>query len=444
MYYFIGIKGSGMASLACILKDQGYEVAGSDIEKYIFTQESLLEKAIPFYHFDAQNIKDGMQVIIGNAFDETHVEVRAALNNPTVETFTYPAFLGKMLNAYESICVSGTHGKTNTTGMLSHLFNEQGRCGYLIGDGSGYMPQDATHFVLESCEYKRNFLNYKPDYAIILNIELDHVDYYKGLEDYLDAFETFANGVKKGVVVFGDEDNTKAISIQVPHLYYGMESSNDVYASNVVEDASGVHFDCIYKGQLFGHFDLALYGEHLLWNALGCIALGILNGLSYEMILKGLQSFQGVKRRFSIEEVGNTVYIDDYAHHPTAIALTIKAAKQKYPKKEIVAFFKPDRYSRIAYFLEEFKTAFDEADVVYLFDFPKNAQKEDGIDISIVDLLKAVPQAKLIEETQIEAESLLKHGEACYLFMSSKDIYKFKDMMKNFQNNCNCLQFVVE
>ncbi|MDL2276092.1 Mur ligase domain-containing protein, partial [Breznakia sp. OttesenSCG-928-G09] len=177
MYYFIGIKGSGMASLASILKDCGEDVSGSDIEKYIFTQAKLEEHKIPFFTFSEDNIKDNMTVIIGSSFNDDHIEVKAAKANPTVKTYMYAEFLAKLVEQYHSICVSGTHGKTTTTGMLAHVFSHINPTGYLIGDGTGVMPKEAQTFVLEACEYQRRFLAYHPDYAIILNIELDHVDY---------------------------------------------------------------------------------------------------------------------------------------------------------------------------------------------------------------------------------------------------------------------------
>lgn len=433
MYYFIGIKGSGMASLACILKDCGYDVCGSDIDKEIFIQKNLEAKEIPFYSFDKNNIKDGMKVIIGNAFDDSNEEVKEALANPTVTTYTYPQFLGHLVEQYHSICVCGTHGKTGTTGLLSHVLERMSPTGYLIGDGSGYMPKEGKNFVLEACEYKRNFLAYHPDYTLLLNIELDHVDYYHDMDDYLDAFETFANQAKKGVAVFGDEENTHKIKIDVNHLFYGLKDTNDVYAKNIVEDTTGVHFDCMVKNEFFAHFELPLFGLHLLYNALGVITIGIMNGLSTSLLQEAMASFEGVKRRFNIEENGDNIYIDDYAHHPTAIKFTIEAAKQKYPKHKIVAVFKPDRFSRIEYFLKEFKTAFQEADEVYFCDFPENQKREEGINVTIEDLQNQVEKSKIIQEDETSAMYLANRGPAVYLFMSSKDIYKLKNKMKNFQ-----------
>ena len=185
-YYFIGIKGSGMASLATIMHVLHHEVSGSDFEKFIFTQVPLEERGISIYSFDANNIKEGMSVIIGNAFSEEHVEVAAARKLQQaglVKAYRYHEFLGELMKSYESISVAGTHGKTTTTGLLAHVMDQVSPTGYLIGDGNGVMKDDGQYFVVESCEYKRHFLAYQPDYAIITNIELDHVDYYKDMDD---------------------------------------------------------------------------------------------------------------------------------------------------------------------------------------------------------------------------------------------------------------------
>lgn len=434
LYHFIGIKGSGMASLAAIVADRGNEVTGSDIEKYIFTQQPLEDRGIVISPFSADNIKEGSIIIIGAAFDDSNVEVKQALSMPSLTCYRYNEFLGILAQEYCSISVAGTHGKTTTTGMLAHVMNLAAPTGYLIGDGSGSMPSDAKYFVLESCEYQRHFLAYKPQYAIITNVELDHVDYYHDMADYCNAFETFAGQVKKGIVMFGDDRSVCALKLNttVDHLYYGLEDHNDVQAVRVVQSPEGMSFDVLYKKKIFGSFKLPFVGKPFLWNSLGVIAVGIMEGLSAEQLQIGLSTFEGVKRRFFEERKNDNVYIDDYAHHPTAVALMIDAARTKYPNKKIIAIFKPDRFSRIAYFMDDFAKSLDDADEVYLCEFPENAKKEDGIDISINDLAKRCDNAVIIEENEKAAQLLAARGPAVYLFMSSKDIYKLKNIVKSF------------
>ena len=279
-YYFIGIKGSGMASLATIVFDRHEQVSGSDIDKYIFTQKPLEERHIPIYHFDENNIKEGMTIIIGNAFNESNPEVKKAMElakQGKVQVYWYHDFLGQLVEEYTSISVAGTHGKTTTTGMISHVMAEVAPTGFLIGDGTGDMPDDGEYFVLESCEYQRHFLAYKPQYAIITNIELDHVDYYKNMEDYRDAFETFANQVKKGIVLFGDDEEVRRLHVKTKHLYYGLQDDNDVQAVHVIQNEEGMSFDVLYKKAYFGSFKLPFVGKPLLWNSLG-ITTGSVTG----------------------------------------------------------------------------------------------------------------------------------------------------------------------
>lgn len=434
-FYFIGIKGSGMAGLASILKDLGYDVVGSDIEKYVFTQEHLDAHGITYYNgFNPKNLKDEDVVVIGNAFDDSNDEVKAALENDAITCIRYPKFLHELVNHYNTCCVVGTHGKTNTTGLLAHVINTYEPSGYLIGDGTGHMEQDAEFFALEACEYKRNFLNYQPNYAIVLNIELDHVDYYKDLVDYIDAFQSFVNQVKKGIAIFGDQEETRNLKTEVPTIYYGFDHRNDVYADNIVTTSEGMEFDCYLNGTKLARFFVPLFGKHLLANVLGVITIALMNNMPLDLIDQALRSYQGTDRRFVVEEVNNHVYIDDYAHHPTAIEATIKAAKAKYPNRKIIAIFKPDRYSRIAYFLDRFNDAFKEADETFICDFPSNAVKEEGIDLTIDDLINKIDNAKLLGEDQKGVETLASIDNAVYLFMSSKDIYKLKDQLKKYQN----------
>lgn len=432
MVHFIGIKGSGMASLACILNDLGEQVSGSDIPKTIFTQYPLEERKIKITDFDASNIKEGMSVIIGNAFDEQNCEVAQALSMDSVKKYYYHEYLGEMLKNYTSISIAGTHGKTTTTGMMAHMLAFLAPTGYLIGDGTGEMPKKSKYFALESCEYQRHFMAYHPDYAVITNIDLDHIDYYADLEDYKSAFNAFAHQVKKCVVLYGDDDNIRSLNLDVPHLYYGCKEGNDVQAINFREDEHGMAFDVLYHSELIGHFELPYVGRHLLWNTLAVIAIALLENADADMIQKGLSSFKGVKRRFNIEENGQHIYIDDYAHHPTAISLTIEAARVRFPNKKIIAIFKPDRFSRIHAFLEQFASSLSMADEVVLCPFPENAKHEEGIELTIHDLAQLIPNSVVMQEDIQHAEMLAKHGDAVYLFMSSKDIYKFKNLVKSF------------
>src|SRR5574344_2149369 len=210
MYHFIGIKGTGMSALAQILFDLGYEVQGSDKPDHFFTEAPLLEKGIKVLEFNPDNIKPDMIVIQGNAFRDIHPEVVRA-KELGCKIYSYQEMVGRLTNMFKTITIAGCHGKTTTTAMLSHVLDHIEGCNYLIGDGTGHASKDNEYFALEACEYKRHFLSYNPYYAIITNIELDHTDYYKDINDVIDAFNSFANKAKKAVIMCGDDNNTRKI-----------------------------------------------------------------------------------------------------------------------------------------------------------------------------------------------------------------------------------------
>lgn len=195
-YHFVGIKGSGMSSLAQIMHDLGHEVQGSDIENYVFTEVALRNKGIKILPFDANNIKEDMVVIQGNAFASSHEEIVRA-HQLKLDVVSYNDFLGQIIDQYTSVAVTGAHGKTSTTGLLSHVMNGDKKTSFLIGDGTGMGLPESDYFAFEACEYRRHFLSYKPDYAIMTNIDFDHPDYFKDINDVFDAFQEMAHNVKK-------------------------------------------------------------------------------------------------------------------------------------------------------------------------------------------------------------------------------------------------------
>lgn len=438
MYYFIGIKGSGMASLAEIVHDLGYEVSGSDIGKYIFIEEELKKRNIPIYSFNKENIKDGYTVIIGNAFNRSNEEVAAALDNPNVTTYGYCEFLGKLFERYVSIGIAGTHGKTTTTGMAYHLFKEYDKTNVLIGDGTGYSVKDAHYFISEVDEFQDHFLHYHNDYALINNIELDHVDYFKSMDQYLKSFETYANQAKKEIVIWGDDPYLPKLNYTKPVVKFGLNKDNDIRAVNVINNEKGLSFDVYAHGELFGHFALEIYGMQNLYDLLGVITLGYLEGMDAEYIQKRMSTFKGVKRRYTITECQDCVFIDDYAHHPTAIKYVMEETRTRFPGKTLVAIFQPDRFTRGVYFAKRFAESMNMADYVYFIDFPANAVREPGIgeDVDIHVISDLLPRAKVITEDDETAKMLANtYKNAAFLMMSSKDIYKFQEKIIEAKEN---------
>jgi len=434
MYYFVGIKGTGMAALACILFDAGYEVCGSDLPKHFFTEDELVKRKIKIFDFNPDNIKDGYTVIIGNAFLDDFPEAKAALENKSCEVYRYHTFVGKLLEDYHSIGIAGSHGKTTTTTLVSTMLNDYFNIGYLIGDGTGHIDQDASDFVIEADEYCRHFLAYKPDFTVITNIDWDHVDYFKTLDDYILSYQQLINQTKKAVIMCSDDPYTKKMVASCAKYYYGTNQEDDFYAYNIVEDCKGVSFDLNVLNKYFGHFDLPFIGHHLLLDSLAAIAVGYLKGLDAKQIESSLLKFKGAKRRFVVDENGENIYIDDYAHHPTEIKATLLAAKMKYPNRKVVAIFKPHRASRVQYFVNEFVDALSVADEIGVCEFTSIDDHIDGCDINISYLAEKIKGCYVFHETEEDAQLLNEFGPAVYVFMSSKDIYPFKDKLKNIQS----------
>jgi len=420
-YHFIGIKGTGMSALAQILRDSGETVQGSDIEKRFFTQEALEQKHIPIFPFSADNIKEGLTIIAGNAFPDEHVEIKEA-KKQNLTFYRYHEFLGEWLKQYTSIAVTGAHGKTSTTGLLSHVLGETFPISCLIGDGTGKGNIDSKYFVFEACEYRRHFLKYEPDYAIMTNIDFDHPDYFTSIDDVFNAFQSMADQVKKGIIACGDDEQLQQITAKVPVVYYGFGQGNDFQAQNVRETAEGTEFDVFVRNTFYDTFTIPLYGSHSVLNALSVIAICHYEDISAEHIKKMI-TFKGVKRRFAEKKVGARIIVDDYAHHPKEIIATIDSARRKYPDKEVVAIFQPHTFTRTKAFLQEFAESLKLADHAYLCDIFGSAREESGV-LTIHDLQALVPDSNFLDIEHVDI--LNKHDNAVLLFMGAGDVQKFE------------------
>lgn len=419
MYYFIGIKGTGMSALALLMHDLGYKVKGSDKPNHFFTEDPLRERGIEILNFNFKNIKKDMIIVKGNAFSEEHEEVIQA-KKLGLKIYTYPEMVGKMTEKFNLIAISGCHGKTITTSMMAHVFNNIKGTNYLIGDGTGFANKHNDYFILEACEYKRHFLNYSPEYVIITNIELDHVDYYKDINDLILAYQEFANKAKKMVIAYGDDPYTRTLEIKKPIFYYGLKDNNDIIAKNIEYTEDGISFEVFIEENYYGSYSLPLFGEHMLLNALAVIAVSYYERLEAKDVQKSLKTFKGAKRRFKEKTIGDLVLIDDYAHHPTEVRVTINAAKQKYPNKEIVAVMLINTYSRAATFKNEFVQALNLADKSYLMDIYVD-RYEDFESFDVKEIIKELNNGEYISLELVD--KLLIHKDAVILFMSCKEIY---------------------
>ena len=424
-YHFIGIKGSGMSALALMLHQMGHKVQGSDVEKYYFTQRGLEQAGIPILPFDEKNITEDVELIAGNAFrEDNNVEVAYAIKNG-YSFKRYHEFLGHFMDQFTSFGVAGAHGKTSTTGLLSHVMKNITDTSYLIGDGTGRGSANAQYFVFESDEYERHFMPYHPAYSIITNIDFDHPDYFTSIDDVFSAFDDYAKQVQKGLFVYGEDPHLRKITANAPIYYYGFEENDDFIATDIVRTTTGSNFKVKHDGQILGEFHVPAYGRHNILNATAVIGNLYVAGFDMDLVAEHLKTFSGVKRRFTEKIISGTVVIDDFAHHPTEIIATLDAARQKYPSKEIVAIFQPHTFTRTIALLDEFAEALSEADAVYLAQIYGSAREVDHGDVKVEDLAAKINKpAKVV--TVENVSPLLDHDNAVYVFMGAGDIQLYE------------------
>lgn len=428
MYYFIGIKGAGMSALAVILKKLGNNVIGSDIEKHLFTEAELINNDIPFYPYNESNIKENYTIIKGASIKEDNPELIKA-RELNLKIYEYNEMVSELTKKFKTICIAGCHGKTTTTNMFSLALNDRG-IAYLIGDGTGDAKESDIYFALESCEYQRHFLLYHPYYAVITNIDLDHVDYYKDIDDIIDAYTSYANRAEKCVVAYGEDPYVRKMKLDKKIVYFGLEENDDVRAINIKYNPDGISFDI----ENYGHFDLPLYGQHQLLDALAVITVCTLEGIPAEEVQNNLKNFKGAKRRFTETFVGNNVLIDDYAHHPAEVKATIDAIKQKYPNKSIVIVFQPHTFTRTKEFYKDLINIFKTVDASYILDIhPAREQQSDYPDITSNLIIDALDNSYHININ--EASLLSKYDNTVFAFMSPNDISILEKSLEELLKN---------
>jgi len=428
-YHFIGIKGSGMSALAQIMHKLGNYVQGSDLDTHFFTQIELDKLNIKLLPYNKNNIQEGFEIIKGASFDESHEEVIRA-KELNLKIHTYMEMLQNLIQSHIGICVTGCHGKTTTTSILSHVLNNLKGSNYLIGDGTGFVKQGNKYFVLEACEYKRHFLNYFPEYIIITNIDLDHTDYYKDMDDVMDAYNSFANNAKKLIIACGDDKNSRLLKTNNKIIYYGINNDNNVVAKNIKYTSKGTSFDVYIDNKNFGSFDIPIFSKNLLLDVLSVITLCYLENLTAYEIEKELKTYKGCKRRFSQYQINDSIVIDDYAHHPNEIKTIIEATKQKYPNKDIICIMQPHMFTRVRDFYLDFAKELNQAQKTYMLDIYKAREKQsDFPGITSQTIIDNLDNGEAIKID--EASKLLKHKGSVFLFLSPNDISQIINDLKN-------------
>lgn len=432
-YYCVGIKGAGMSTLANILYDLGNEVSGyDDVRDHKFTEEGLDKRGIKIYYDNCHDIPKDTIVTYSVAFSEDHKEIKR-VKEMGLQIKKYNDIIGEITKKYKTISICGAHGKTTTSTLITHVLNNVYGVSYFIGDGTGVANKDSNIFVIESDEFNRHFLAYHPTTTVITNIELEHTEIYKDIDDIIQTFEKFANeNTSELIIACGDNSNIRKINYNKKVIFYGMDESNDIYAKNLVLNELGASFDVIINNEFYNHFELPLYGKYMVLNALACIAVCIQENVSKDDICKYLKTFKNAKRRFAESVVLDNIVIDDYAHHPTEIKVTLEAVRQKYNNRELVVLFKPNTYSRTAVFPREFADALNIADKAYLTEIDcnrENANDYPGISSKII--LDKLKNGEIISEDTID--KLLVHKNAVICFMSCASIAHLKESFEKLK-----------
>ena len=392
--HFVGIGGIGMSGLAQLLIQGGYEVSGSDIKSSRLTDKLAAMGADIRMGHRVSNLKDADLAVCSSCIGYDNEELKA-VRDKNIPLIQRGELLAELLNEKAGIAVAGTHGKTTTSSLISHILFVSGiEPSVAVGAevhslGGNALFGKGRYFVAEADESDGSFLHLRPVYSVITNIEREHLDFYGSLEEIMEAYRKFAANTKEGGCLFvcGDEKNLMEVlsGYKGETAAYGFNESCDVKAYNVKYLGCRTEFDCFSKGGFIGRFLLNIPGRHNVLNALAAIAIALKIGVDKEDIKKALASYNGARRRFEIKgRINEVMVIEDYAHHPTEIRVTLKAASGLNPKR-IIAVFQPHRYSRTMHLKDLFSDSLSDADYIVLTDiYPASEKPIKGITSRLI------------------------------------------------------------
>lgn len=444
-FHFIGIGGAGMSALAKILIERGFEVSGSDAKDSPTLDMLKNLGARIFVGHKAENILNEKgnpvdAIVCSSAIPADNPEVIAA-GKFQIAKFHRSDINAYLLNAKRGIAVAGSHGKTTTTSMIGYVLQNANIDptiiigGESIDLGTGAILGKGDWLVSEADESDGSFVTLKPAIAVVTNIEDDHLDHYGTIEKIRDAFKVFIENTdrEKGIVVLClDNDNLRELAKNIDRkiISYAIEHDADFTAHNIRTTTKGVNFEVMHGDKILGKVQLAIHGRHNVLNALATIATALEVGVSFAKIAEGLSNFHGAKRRFQVKgRVRNILVVDDYGHHPTEIAATLKAAREVKPNK-VVCIFQPHRYSRTQLLLKDFGGAFKDADILILTDvYSAGEEKISGVsgESILQEVLSTTNQAVSYipkrEDIAAAIKDQLTAGDLV-ITMGAGDIYK--------------------
>jgi len=432
--YLAGIGGIGVSAIARLFKFHNADVAGSDTTKSSITEDLEAVGIKVNYEQIESNIEEDLDLFVYTpALPKDHVEKLKA-EKVGAEIYSYPEFLGLLSKNYFTIAVSGTHGKSSTTSMLGLILASAGLDPTVI---VGSQVQGFDHnlrvgksniLLLEACEYRGHMLELSPEYICLTNIEEDHLDYYKDLQDIEEHFSRFISKVDNSKL-FLNIDNSSLFKFNedIKGISYGINTPGKYQAANIFIDDNKQYFDLYISNKKIAQIYLNVPGKFNVYNALAAIAVADSLGVKSEVYKKVLGDYTGCWRRFEI--LGNvktrksSLLISDYAHHPTAVKSTIKAAKEFYPDKRLIAVFEPHQHNRTKELFEDFVKAFSLADYVIISEIYDVKGREEDKDqvISSKDLVDEIINRGQLREDQIEYSPSLKATKARILAETKAD-----------------------
>lgn len=393
--HFVGIGGAGMSGIAEVVKENGFEVSGSDMgEGQVIDYLKNLGISISFKH-DAQNVENADLVVYSSAIPYDNAELVEARNR-RIPIIRRAEMLGELMRLKYTLAIAGTHGKTTTTSIVGQIWEEAKLDptiivgGVVKGKGSGAKVGRGDYLIAESDEFDRSFLSMMPSSAIITNIDADHLDTYGNIEEIKAAFVEFANKVPfyGQVIVCLDDPNVQQIlsRLKKPVITYGFTRQAKYRVDNLRFEKGLPHFEIFNDGVNLGQFQLKIPGRHNVLNATAAIALAVEEGIDVDVARKAASEFEGVKRRFEfIGEKNGVMVFDDYAHHPTEAAATLLGFREAFPDRRIIVAFQPHLFTRTRDQHEAFGSAFANCDVLLVTDiYPSRERPIEGVSGSLV------------------------------------------------------------
>lgn len=416
--HFIGIGGIGMSGIALILLKMGYKVSGSDLGSNNLTEKLTAGGARILFGHNCDNIAPETEVVAySSSINGSNPEIREARKRNLL-IVKRAQVLAELLNGRKGIAVTGTHGKTTTSSLISVMLENCGLDPTAIIGGEVEMLKGNSKYgkgeyvVAEADESDGSFLYLKPLHSVITNVEMEHIDYYKTLEDAIDSYAAFANNTKKGGYLFynAEDENIRKVlkKFNGNRESFGFSKDADIYPHEIIMNEFYTSYVCVYKNEIIGRVSLRIPGKHNILNSLAAILVGFKLGLSFESICSSIQDFTGTKRRFHLRaDVDGVMLIDDYAHHPTEIRAVLDACRN-WKDRRVIVVFQPHRYTRTKFLVEEFGRCFKGADKLILTDI--YAASEEPIEgVSVKNIYDRVRLHGLNDVTMMNKESVTRH-----------------------------------